>query len=90
MMFAGFSGTTTFRPELVATDSYVPLLVFTDFRVPGSPVHNARSLRREVISGGETITLAHAQNLFSLTFAALSYSSPTSRRYRYMLDDLDS
>ncbi len=90
MMFAGFSGATMFRPELVTTERYVAPVVFTEFRTPGPHEATGRSASGEVILDGSTITLPHDQNLFSLTFAALSYTDPTSRRYRYMLEDLDS
>ncbi len=89
MMFAGFSGATIFRPDSVATNSYVPPVVFTEFRVLG-PQSIAQSPLGNTIPGGSRITLSHNQNLFSLVFAALSYSDPSARRYRYMLEGLDS
>jgi signal transduction histidine kinase/ligand-binding sensor domain-containing protein len=90
MMFAGFSGSTVFRPDAVATNSYVPPVVFTEFGVLSPRQSIAQAPLAQTIPGGSTITLSHDQNLFSLAFAALSYSDPTARRYRYMLDGLDS
>ena len=91
MFFAGFSGATSFRPEDVPHSAYVPPIVITNFRLLGenlrlaldqSPLHSA-------ISYTSSITLSHKQNIFSLTFAALGYSSPQTNRYRYMLEPLD-
>jgi ligand-binding sensor domain-containing protein/signal transduction histidine kinase len=90
MMFAGFSGTTIFRPESVMTNSYVPPLVFTEFRVLGPQRNKVPPQLEQTISSGSTITLSHDENPFSLTFAALSYSDPGARRYRYMLENLDT
>jgi ligand-binding sensor domain-containing protein/signal transduction histidine kinase len=90
MMFAGFSGTTIFRPEEVTADAYVPPIVLTEFKLFGSRQGNAQSPLRAPISYASKIVLSHDQNLFSLTFAALSYSDPRTSRYRYMLEGLDS
>jgi signal transduction histidine kinase len=35
------------------------------------------------------LTLAHEQNVFSITLAALSYASPATHRYRYKLEGLE-
>ena len=90
MVFAGFSGSTVFRPESVATNSYVPPVVFTEFRLLGPQQSIVQSPLAQTSPDGSTMTLSHDENLFSLTFAALSYSDPTARRYRYMLEGLDS
>jgi len=38
----------------------------------------------------DAVTLSYAQNSFSLEFSALSFRSPTTNRYRYMLEGLDA
>jgi len=90
MMFAGFSGATIFRPEEIGANAYVPCVVLTEFRLFGLHQGNAHSPLRQPISYASKIVLSHDQKLFSLSFAALSYSDPTASRYRYMLERLDS
>lgn len=90
MMFAGFSGTTMFRPQSITTASYAPPVVFTEFKLLGPLQNHVQHPMLPAPSGASSITLSHDQNLFVVSFAALSYSDPYSRRYRYRLDDLDS
>ncbi len=90
MFFGGFSGGTSFFPEQVRGNTYTPPVVLTDFRLFGNSVGiGGPSLLARPISYTSEISLAHKQNAFSFTFAALSYSDPVGNRYRYKLDGLD-
>jgi ligand-binding sensor domain-containing protein/signal transduction histidine kinase len=90
MFFAGFAGATSFRPETLIGSSYVPNVVLTDFRLSGNPVTvGGSSPLRQSISYTKRLTLTQQQSSFSLTFSTLSYSNPTSDRYRYRLEGLD-
>ena len=90
MFFGGFSGAIAFHPEKVVNNSYTPPIVLTDFRLSGIPVEiRARSFLEKSISYASELTLSHEQNVFSLTFAALSYFNPAANRYRYKLEGLD-
>ena len=90
MFFGGFAGATAFYPDRILDDTYVPPIVLTDFEIsgasarpgPGSALHRS-------IGFTEELTLAHDQATFSLEFAALSFRSPATNRYRYMLVGLD-
>jgi PAS domain S-box-containing protein len=91
IFFGGFSGGTSFFPDKVVDNTYVPPVVFTDFWLSGHSVEvGGNSPLKESISYTDSITLSHKQFPFSLQFAALSYSSPASNRYRYRLDGLDT
>jgi len=91
LYFGGFSGGTAFYPEEIVDSTYVPPVVFTDFQLagvslgvgPGSPLKRS-------ISYAQSVTLSHTQTMFSLEFAALSYSSQATNRYRYKLEGPDS
>jgi signal transduction histidine kinase/ligand-binding sensor domain-containing protein len=90
MYFGGFSGATSFYPDRVVDSSYVPPIVFTDFRLFGRPVEvGSGSPLKKSISYADNITLTHQQSTFSVEFAALSYSDNTLNRYRYKLDGVD-
>ena len=41
------------------------------------------------ISYASDVTLSHNQNIFSLSFAALTYFNPDANRYRYKLEELE-
>jgi signal transduction histidine kinase/ligand-binding sensor domain-containing protein len=90
MFFGGLSGATSFFPAEVRDDSYVPSVVLTDVRLFGNPVEvGSHSPLQQSISYAKHLSFSHEQNVFSLSFAALSYSNPDTIRYRYKLDGLD-
>ena len=95
MFFGGFSGVTAFFPGQVAADAvvanaFVPPIVLTDFRLFGTPVTlSPGSPLKKAVNYTDTIILSHSQNIFSIAFSALSFFSPATNRYRYMLDELD-
>ena len=90
MFFGGFSGGVAFHPETVVDRSYVPPVVLTDFELSGRavPIGPQSPLTRS-ITYTDAVTLTHAQNVFSLTFVALSYVNPSAIRYRYRLEGVD-
>src|SRR5262249_25389253 len=91
MYFGGFSGGTSFYPEEIAYSAYAPATVFTDFQLAGVSVGvGGESPLKRSISYTQSITLSHDQTMFALEFAALSYVSQMTNRYRYRLDGLDS
>jgi signal transduction histidine kinase/ligand-binding sensor domain-containing protein len=91
MFFGGFNGGVAFFPDKVV-DRRDPLpLVLTDFRLAGHSVevgHNS-PLQRS-ISYANDVTLRHDQNIFALSFAALTYFNPDANRYRYKLEGLQN
>jgi ligand-binding sensor domain-containing protein/signal transduction histidine kinase len=91
MFFGGFSGAVAFRPDKLTDSTYVPPVALTSFELFGVPValEHGSPLQR-AIDYTEALTLSHSQNSFSFEFAALSFRSPTTNRYRYRLDGLDS
>lgn len=90
MVFGGFNGGTSFFPDKVADSPYTPPIVLTDFRLSGDPVKvGDHSPLQKSISYVNDLVLNHRQNIFSFTFAALSYSSPVTNRYRYRLEALE-
>jgi signal transduction histidine kinase/ligand-binding sensor domain-containing protein len=90
MFFGGFSGGVAFFPDKVINTSYPLPLVLTDFQLAGHSVEvGANSPLGKSISYTNDVTLTHDQNMFSLSFAALTYFNPDANRYRYKLDRLD-
>ena len=90
MFFGGFNGGASFFPDQVVDSSYAPPIVLTDFRLSGNPVEiGGHSPLQRSISYTSDLILPYQQNVFSITFAALSYTSPSTNRYRYRLDGLD-
>jgi signal transduction histidine kinase/ligand-binding sensor domain-containing protein len=87
MFFGGLSGATSFFPDKVRDDLHSPPVVLTDVRLFGNPVEiGSRSPLQESISYAKRLVFSYKQNVFSLSFAALSFSNPDAIRYRYKLD----
>jgi signal transduction histidine kinase/ligand-binding sensor domain-containing protein len=90
MFFGGFPGAVAFFPERLADPPGSPAVVLTDFKLSGKSVPIAPdSPLTQSITYTEGITLSHAQNMFSITFAGLDYLSPQTTRYRYRLEGLE-
>jgi len=91
MFMGGFHGAAAFRPEQVADDFYTPPIVLTDFTLAGTTASgNGLSPINRAIAYATERTVSPYQSSFSIEFAALSYRSPATNRYRYMLNGLDS
>jgi len=90
MFFGGFSGGVAFYPNKIVNRSSSAPLVLTDFRLTGKSVEiGPHSPLQKSISYASEVTLTHEENIFSLSFAALTYSNPAGNRYRYKLQGLD-
>ena len=91
MLFSSYSGVTTFFPDQVVDNPYVPPVVLTEFLLFGKPVPiGGKSPLKQSISETKSLTLTHVQSIFTLEFSALSYASPERNRYRYRLEPLET
>ena len=87
MLFCGLGGVTTFFPEDIRDNPFVPPVVLTDFRIADEPVPiGAESVLKKAIPYADSLTLSYRQNFISFEFAALSYANPRKNRYRYRLE----
>jgi signal transduction histidine kinase len=90
MFFGGFNGATAFHPDSVVVPSNTPQVVLTELRLSGRPVDiEEGSPLSKSITYTPQLTLSHDQRIFSLAFSTLSFLSPGTNRYRYMLEGLD-
>jgi len=90
IFFGGFNGGASFFPDKIVDSSYAPPIVLTDFHLSGNPVAiGGNSPLRTSISYTRDLILPNQDNVFSITFAALDYSSPAANRYRYRLENLE-
>ncbi len=90
MFFGSKSGLTSFWPDQIVENPYIPPVVLTQFSLRNVPVApGPGAVLAESITSTPSLTLSHDQNLFSFEFAALSYVDPQRNQYRYMLEPLD-
>jgi len=90
MLFGGNNGITTFFPENIRDNPYVPPVVLTSFKIFNEPVRiGPDSVLKKAIPYADSLTLSYRDNVFSFEFAALSHANSQKNRYRYKLEGLE-
>jgi signal transduction histidine kinase/CheY-like chemotaxis protein/ligand-binding sensor domain-containing protein len=90
MVFSSTNGVTTFYPDRLSSNPYVPPVVLTDLHLFNERVYpGAGSPLDKPIWMTDSLKLNHAQSIFTLQFAGLSYAAPEKNRYRYRLEGLE-
>src|ERR1700722_13030656 len=91
MFFCSTVGLTSFFPDQVVDNPFVPPVVLTDFLLSDKTVPvGGQSPLSQSISLTKSLILHPEQNIFSFEFSALSFASPERNRYRYRLDNLET
>ena len=90
IFFGTTSGLVSFRPEAITGNPAVPSVVLTDIRVLNEPLEAGAGGRlRKAAWAADSLVLTHADRVFSIEFAALSYGAPAENLYRYRLEGLE-
>jgi ligand-binding sensor domain-containing protein len=82
MFFGGMDGFNSFYPETILRNENPPRVVITAFKKLNE------AIKRE-FTDGDTISLNHDDNFFSIEFSALDYSNPAKNNYAFMLENYD-
>jgi ligand-binding sensor domain-containing protein/signal transduction histidine kinase len=91
LYFGGFAGAVEFDPNTVLDELYTPPVVLTGLELSGEPVQpGPGSPLTHTIGHTKELVLSNSQHSFAVQFAALSFRSPGTNRYRYRLEGLDS
>ncbi|MDH6306804.1 signal transduction histidine kinase/ligand-binding sensor domain-containing protein/DNA-binding response OmpR family regulator [Parabacteroides sp. PF5-5] len=87
MMYMGtINGMIAFNPRHFITDSYTPPIHITDIHVPGGMGFPSKENRKGVTS----LSLPHNKATFTLSYVALSFTSPDAIQYAYKLEGVDT
>ena len=90
MYFGGFNGIAAFRPGAITDNRIAPRAVITGFEIFNRPVQVAHpGLLTRPIELTRQITLAAADSVFSLEFAALHFAAPQRNLFAYQLQGFD-
>jgi diguanylate cyclase (GGDEF)-like protein/PAS domain S-box-containing protein len=94
LAFGGSRGLTVFRAEAIRDNAVPPAVVITDLQLANRAL-DPRALPDGVevewpIASARRLTLAHAQSVFTLEFAALHYADPQRNRFAYRLRGFDA
>lgn len=84
MYMGTINGMISFRPADFREDAYKPPVYISRIHIPGRTAPPLDSVK-----GMETLRLPSGQPAFTLSYVALSYTSPGALRYAYRLDGVD-
>lgn len=87
----GFTGLLYFHPDSLLDNPFIPPVYITDFKLFNRSVSVGDSTRLldSTIETKQRIVLSYEQNVFSFTFAALSFTDPEDNKYAYKLEGFD-
>lgn len=89
-MFGGNNGMITFYPDSVKTNTYIPPVYITDFKIFNKSVIPGKSnMIDENILYTKEIELSYKDAVFSFEFVALNFTHPEKNRYAYRMDGLE-
>jgi signal transduction histidine kinase/ligand-binding sensor domain-containing protein/CheY-like chemotaxis protein len=91
IFFGGVRGFTTFNPEKLVDNNYVPPVYLTDFLLFNKQATiGAQSALASHITEAKEIQLSYKHSVISFEFAALSYTMPEKNQYAYQLKGFDA
>ncbi|VUD68854.1 Sensor histidine kinase RcsC [Thalassocella blandensis] len=92
MVFGGTNGFTLFDPAELKLNDYIPPVKIVDFQIFNKPVPigEENSPLQQTITETKEITLEYYHSVFSFSFAALSYRSPDSNQFAYMMEGFEA
>lgn len=91
LVFGGTNGFTLFDPAKIKLNDYVPPVKIVDFEIFNKPVAigGENAILSRDIAQTESITLNYDQSVFSFSFVAMSYRSPSDNRFAYILEGFE-
>lgn len=89
MLFGGVNGITSFTPETMEDNPYMPQPVLTSFMVFNRTMIPGKGVLDESIETTDGIVLKHDQNSFSIEFSVPNYLAGHHNTFRYMLEGFD-
>jgi ligand-binding sensor domain-containing protein len=94
MYFGGSNGFNVFNPAKIKDNPYHPEVVLTRFRLFDKYIDvgdtiNERILFSQPVYRTKHLKLGWKENVFSVEFAALDFSSPMKHKFMYILEGFD-
>jgi signal transduction histidine kinase/ligand-binding sensor domain-containing protein/DNA-binding response OmpR family regulator len=91
LIFGGSQGFNLFDPRGFEVNQIKPQVVLTELQIFNQPVRvgqerNGRVILDSALSHTREIVLQHQENMFTVSFAALSYLQPEKNAYAYLLE----
>jgi ligand-binding sensor domain-containing protein/serine phosphatase RsbU (regulator of sigma subunit) len=84
LYFGGINGVVYFNPKKLTMNTKAPIVSLTNFKVFGSELKLDTNITYK-----KQLNLSYSQNIFSIDFVALDYSSPEKNQFAYKLEGFD-
>ncbi|SDH88905.1 hybrid sensor histidine kinase/response regulator [Mucilaginibacter gossypii] len=91
MFFGGVNGFSTFYPDSLKDNDFVPPVYITGLQIFNKEVNAGakNSPLQKDISETDSINLSYKQSVLTFEFAALNYTIPEKNQYAYKLEGFD-
>lgn len=90
MVFGTNHGIFYFNPDSIKKSIYEPPVIFTQLLLANNTVVPGNAPLKEcTIDYIKQLVLSHEENIFTIQFAALDYTTPSDIQYAYMLDGFE-
>ena len=90
IVFGTNHGIFYFNPDSIKKSIYEPPVIFTQLLLANNTVvPGTGPLKESTIDDIGHLTLSHEENIFTIQYAALDYTTPSDIQYAYMLDGFD-
>ena len=89
LYFGTVRGFNAFYPYQIRVNHVEPSVFITGLKLYNKTIEVGTEQLPEALSHISQVDLSYKDNMFSLTFAALSYCSPEKNQYAYMLEGFD-
>ncbi|RZS93337.1 hybrid sensor histidine kinase/response regulator transcription factor [Aquimarina brevivitae] len=83
IFLGGTKGYNSFKPKEISENSVVPNIVITNFSKKDS---SGNFVNIPNVNSSKAMLLSYQENDFTVEFAALEYTNPSSNQYRYRLE----
>jgi serine phosphatase RsbU (regulator of sigma subunit)/ligand-binding sensor domain-containing protein len=85
LYFGGINGVVYFDPKKLTTNVKPPIVSLTNFKVFGTELKLDTNITYK-----KQLNLTYSQNIFSIDFVALDYTSPEKNQFAYKLEGFDN
>jgi signal transduction histidine kinase/ligand-binding sensor domain-containing protein/DNA-binding response OmpR family regulator len=90
LYFGGLNGYTSFFPDSIKENTFIPPVALTDFKLFNKSVNIPNSKILSVnINETQQIVLKYSQNVITFNFVALNFVEPEKNKYAYRLEGFE-
>jgi len=90
LYLGSINGFNVLKPDLISENKYIPPVYITNLQIFNRDERISRGgILNSSIEYMDSIELSYKQNVFSIEYAALSYSSPDRNQYKYRMIGFD-